>query len=250
MRLTFTNLRNLRPLWMPNGKHLVFDRESSVEHSISWLRADGSGNLEKLYSSKAVLMVTSLSPDGRRVAFTQQDPNTGMDLWTLPLDLSDPDHPKPGNPEPFLREPGDQLEPAFPPDGRWIAYISLEPSGTQVFVRPFPGGSAAGRWQISTTGRYPIWSNNGRELFSLSIDDHIMVVEYTAKGESFNAGRPRQWAPATIARTGLFAPLDLAPEGKRFVVLRAGGDQPGDDKTTVHLTVLLNYFDELRRKLK
>src|SRR5580704_9263783 len=32
------------------------------------------------------------SPDGQRLAL---DPDSGADLWTLPLDVSDPEHPKP-----------------------------------------------------------------------------------------------------------------------------------------------------------
>jgi hypothetical protein len=41
--------------------------------------------------------------------------------------------------------------------------------------------------------------------------------------------------------------FDLAPDGKRFVVspkLEASGQ-----KGSVHVTVLLNFFDELRRKM-
>jgi serine/threonine-protein kinase len=249
MRLTFNTQRNLRPLWTADGKHLLFDQDGS-EYAILWIRADGSGQAEKLYGAKQALAISSLSPDGRRVAFSQQDPNTGMDLWTLPLDLSEPDHPKPGKPEPFLREPSDQIEAAFSPDGHWMAYTTLDPGGPHVFVRPFPGASGAGRWQVSTVpGRFPTWSRNGRELFYLSSDDHIMVATYTARGDSFNADRARQWSPVQIAQTGIYPPLDLAPDGKRFAVLSLAAQGGGGDKTTVHVTVLLNFFDELRRRV-
>jgi Tol biopolymer transport system component len=250
MRLTFNTTRSLRSIWMPDGKHLVFDQEGGADYSIWWIRSDGSGPPEKLYSAREPLAISSVSPDGRRVAFSQQDPTTQMDLWTLPLDLSDPDHPKPGKPEPFLREPADQIQPAFSPDGRWIAYASFEPTGVHIFVRPFPGGSTAGKWQISTAaGQFPVWSRNGRELFYLGDDNHIMVAEYAAKGDSFNPGRPRQWSPALIARTGNFSSLDPAPDGKRLVVLQPAVELAGDSKPSLHMAVLLNYFDELRRRL-
>ena len=93
--------------------------------------------------------------------------DTGFDLWTLPLDVSDPEHPKPGKPELFLGTPFNEQEPAFSPDGRWIAYTSNESGRNEVYVRPFPGGapSGSGKWQISTGGgAHPIWSRNGREL--------------------------------------------------------------------------------------
>src|SRR4030095_1843823 len=38
----------------------------------------------------------------------------------------DPDHLKAGKPEVFVQLPGGQIQPAFSPDGRWIAYLSDE----------------------------------------------------------------------------------------------------------------------------
>ena len=110
----------------------------------------------------------------------------------MPLDTSDPGHPKPGKPELFVRTPGAAIEPAFSPDGRWLAYTSNESGSPQVYVRPYPGGAAGGgKWQISTApGEFPIWSPNGRELFYVNLDGHIMVADYTAKGETFSPERP------------------------------------------------------------
>jgi hypothetical protein len=101
-----------------------------------------------------------------------------------------------------------------------------------VFVRPFPGGPLAGKWQVSNgSGRFPVWSRSGRELFYLGGDTHIMVAGYTVKGDSFVPEKPQQWLP-----TPLFRPndhtlwnLDLAPDGKRFIVT-VGPETTGDDK--------------------
>jgi hypothetical protein len=38
------------------------------------------------------------------------------------------------------------------------------------------------------------------------------------------------------------------PDGKRFVVLTRP-DATGEPKVSVHVTVLLNFFDELRRRV-
>ncbi len=132
-----------------------------------------------------------------------------------------------------------------------MAYASNESGTYVVFVRPYPGGLPAGKWQVSNgVGRFPIWSRNGRELFYLGGDTRIMVAGYTVKGDSFVPEKPRQWSP-----TPLFRPndrtlwnLDPAPDGKRFMVV-VGPEVTGDDKTTVHLTVLLNFFDELWRRM-
>src|SRR5262249_61608807 len=104
-------------------------------------------------------------------------------------DIVDPEHPKPGKSAPFVQESSNDA--ALWPDGRWVAYASLESGTAQVSVRPFPAGSAA-KWQISNAGgRFPMWSRNRRDVFYLGMDNRIMVVEYTAAGDSFETGRPR-----------------------------------------------------------
>ena len=76
-----------------------------------------------------------------------------------------------------------------------------------------------------------------------------MVVDYTAKGDSFSAGKPRVWSDAQVRpATAGNPPLDLAPDGKRFAILP--GNDPNEAQTgSLHMTFLLNFFDELRRKV-
>jgi len=119
-----------------------------------------------------------------------------------------------------------------------------------VFVRPFPGGPSAGRWQISTNGgRFPVWSRNGQELWYAAPDDRVMMVTYTAKGPSFAPDKPRVWSLTPILALGMLWNFDLAPDGKRILAFPAAPMSDGDDKASVHVTVLLNFFDELKRRL-
>ncbi len=101
-RLTFTQ-RSFEPVWTPDGKHIAFVSQSPGANSIRWIRADGAGEAQLLVESKADLRPYSFSSDGKRLAFHELAVDTGADLWTLPLDVSDPEHPKPGKPELFLR---------------------------------------------------------------------------------------------------------------------------------------------------
>ena len=120
-----------------------------------------------------------------------------------------------------------------------------------MYVRPFQGGapSGSGKWQISTSGgRHPIWSRDGRELFYETSDNRIMAASYTGKADSFAADKPRLWSNTQIREPAGISNLDLAPDGKRFAVFPRP-DANGERKGSVHVTVLLNFFDELRRRV-
>jgi serine/threonine-protein kinase len=250
-QLTFTGQANRAPVWTPDGKRIAFGEDSPAGSRLQWIRSDGAGVARPLLESKGNLRPHSFSPDGRRLAFYEVAGETDWDIWTLPLDTSDPEHPKPGKPELFLRTPASEMEPAFSPDGRWMAYRSNESGRYEVYVRPFPQG-AGGKWQISAGGGIsPIWSRNARELFYETLDDRIMVAAYIATGGSFAADKPRVWSDTRLLHPeGTLVPsnLDLGPDGKRFVVF-ARTESQDEQKGSVHVTFLLNFFDYLRRRV-
>jgi serine/threonine-protein kinase len=241
------NGNNLFPVWTLDGSHLVYHSPSGIW----WVRSDGSGAPQLLYRPKTGNAIPwSFSPDGH-LAFHEQGDDTGRDLWTLPLDTTDPDHPKASAPEVFLANKGDHLEPTFSPDGGWLAYSSTEAGVSQVFVRPFPeGAQGGGQVQISTgAGRFPVWSRTAKELFYSAADNRIMVVPYTINGRDLEPGKPRAWANALLANTGYNSPYDLAPDGKRFAVFPAVEASADGEKANLHVTFLLNFFDDLKRRV-
>jgi hypothetical protein len=63
------------------------------------------------------------------------------------------------------------------------------------------------------------------------------------------AEKPRAWSGMQIIEpNNLIWNPDLAPDGKRFVVAPRP-EATGGQKGSVHVTVLLNFFDELRRRV-
>jgi hypothetical protein len=164
------------------------------------------------------------------------------------LDMSDPDHPKPGKSELLLNTRVNERYPAVSPDGQWIAYESDESGRYEVYVRPFPIPPSGGKWQISATGgALPIWSHHDRGLFFQNSDNRIMVTDYEVKDKAFAGGKPRLWSDQRIRYVGGIPNYDLAPDGKRFAIfpeLNAREEEKGD----VHVTFLFNFFDELRRR--
>ena len=55
------------------------------------------------------------------------------------------------------------------------------------------------------------------------------------------------WSPTTVVRTGTYWNFDIAPDGKRVVTFPQSTGAEGD-RGPVHVTVLVNFWDELRRK--
>ena len=103
--------------------------------------------------------------------------------------------------------------------------------------------------QISNVGgMMPVWSRNGHELFYRTEDQRIKVVNYSVKGGTFAADKPRVWSEKRIGDTGLNGiNYDVAPDGKRIAALMPA-EGPEDQKAKNHVIFLLNFFDDLRRK--
>lgn len=153
-----------------------------------------------------------------------------------------------GTPEAYLTSPLIEVDAAISPNGRWLAYSSGETSSTdEVYVRPSAAG-AGGKWRISTKGgKFPAWSRDGRELFFLGGDDRIMVTDYVVNGDAFAFSTPRAWSDKQIMRRSTRQNFDLAPDGKRVAAI----PRPEVDERagTLHVTFLLNFFDEVRRRV-
>jgi hypothetical protein len=69
-----------------------------------------------------------------------------------------------------------------------------------------------------------------------------MEVPYTEEGNSFVADEPQRWAEATLP----FAAFNVSPDTTRAII--AAPADPLDGRHTLHVTFLLNVFDELRRR--
>jgi serine/threonine-protein kinase len=235
------------PVWSADGKYIVF-HVSNQNGGLYRIRSDGVGEPEQLAKTNTLRFPSSFSPDGKHLVLQGGNPFTAMEVSIAPFEGA-PDHPQLGNAEPFLRARGFPM-PAFSPDGRWLAYASGETGQNEVYVQPFPG--PGGKVPISTAGgRFPLWSSNGRELFFLGLDRRIMVAAYTVKGDSFLPGTPRVWSQQQILLNftgGPFQPYALAPDGKRFAVILYPG-ATADHPNLLHLTFLLNFSDELRRRV-
>jgi serine/threonine-protein kinase len=176
------------------------------------------------------------------------DPATRRDIWTIPLDLADTDHPKLGEPVPFARTPANEYQPVFSPDGRWLAYVSDESGVAEVYVRPYPEKAGSGRWQVSTEGgMQPIWARDGKSIYFETLTHLVMTAPCVTNGDSFTPGKPKQLMQMALTDPNAGDPnYDVIPNGSGIL---GTVENPEEARGNVHVTFLLNFTDELRRKV-
>ena len=241
-RLTFGNGPNNSPLWSPDGRYIVYQDPGGT----SWIRSDG-GAPQGLIRNKNAQYPWSFTPDGKRLAYIEGGAG-GYDIWTVPLEGDPISGIRAGKPEVFLNSEFDERSPTFSPDGRWLAYSSNEGGTFELYVRAFP--DKGGKWQVSDGGAsYPMWSRASHELLYETLDARIMAASYSIKGDSFIPDKPRVWSSKPIVNlVNSIKNVELAPDGKRIVALMPA-DSPQDSGAQNHVTFLLNFLDELERRV-
>jgi serine/threonine-protein kinase len=246
-RTTFGGESNRDPIWTPDGQRITYTVEEKGKYGLYWKRADGAGDAKRLTESPNPEYAGSWRPDGKFLAFSQSNPQTGSDIMILPMEGNENSGLIPGEPKIFLNGPYEERSPAFSPDGRWLAYSSNESGNYEVYVQAFPGPGE--RWQISTNdGQHPKWSRNGNELFYCTQDGRIMEVVYRVSGTSFVAQKPQVWSTQSLnlKNLGALNTFDLHPDGRRFAVVKAPG--PAEGPLLNEVTIISNFSDEVRRK--
>jgi len=235
VRETLTRLTSdgVTPTWAPDGQRIVWHPAGSS--GLFWQPADGSGKPERLTTSEFMQVPNSFAPDAQTLAFVENNPTTGQDIWVLRL--SD------RKATPFLKTPANETAPKFSPDGHWLAYTSDESGSSEIYVLPYPG--PGGKWQVSGDGgTEAVWNPSGRELFYRH-GSKIMAVDVTT-GSSFSAGKPKLLFDGPYLPTpATFQNYDVSRDGQRFLMLKASAQE----QAPTQINVVLNWFEELKRRV-
>lgn len=212
-RLTRTG-RNSGGAWSPDGKQLAFGRENSKMFAVN---VDGSGEVAM---SENAQTPRGWSADG-----------------FIMLRVSDLLFQPKGNAKPVALTNGMAANnPAFSPDGKFVAYAARPSTRPEVFIQALPPGN--GRIQVSLNGgNAPRWRGDGHELFFLTPSSTIMAVDVQT-GEKIQAGIPHELFTPLIGDVNAW---DVTPDGKRFLVWQGSNIQ-----TDNPITVVLNWWVGLR----
>ena len=212
-KVTFNAGRNDFAVWSPNGDRIVFASNRNGFMDLYEKNADGTGEERLLLKSDDEKQPTSWSRDGRYLLYNMAGPG---DIGVLPLEGE-------RKPFPFLHTEFPEGQAVFSPDGRWIAYTSLESGSPEAYIRPFTPekgseSGAGGKWLVSNGGgQRPRWRGDGKELYYVSPAPQQFAVDITM------GSVPRPGVPRRLFAVPLLNNYTVTADGKRFLRVSASG---------------------------
>jgi Tol biopolymer transport system component len=248
-RLTFGGT-NRAPVWSADSRWVAFQSNREGDAGIFQQRADGTGTAERLTKPERGVMHVpdSWSPDGAHLLFTVQTEQQHQ-LWDL--DVRNRRAARFSN----VQSPS-LIQAVFSPDGRWVAYQSREPGGAPVtatgsanstYVEPFPPTGA--KYLLPVSAGHPYWSRKGDRLMFENGPSTTGWVSVTTS-PVFAFGKPFDYARGVRISGNSVAVRrnsDAMPDGRIIGLMPAGGAGPAGAS---QITVVLNWFDELRARVR
>lgn len=187
---------NLRPTFSPDGKLIAFVSDRTSTFPTLWLMnaADGSGRhvlpTPGLAQEEAVDTL-AWSPDGTQLAVTLFNEPGPTQIALIPLGVATRQLSR------ILTEvPGGALDPAWAPDGSWLAYAGRDGYSVEIYAVQPDGSSVTRLTSDGALARSPVWSPDGRRVAYLSNKTgyfEVWVVDVRADASgALVASSPRQ----------------------------------------------------------
>ncbi len=181
-QLTFWDRMTRCPVWMPDGKEIVFTSGSKAHHCSLWrISASSSDKPTPLpFSGEGG---TALSPtvslENHRLVYAVWSSDFNIWRYQLPRGKE-----KPAAPSRFSPSTKTQEVPQYSPDGKEVAYVSNASGSSEIWVANSDGSSPL---QLTHFGGpmpdYPRWSPDGKKIvFSMALRDQTEIFQIPAQG--------------------------------------------------------------------
>lgn len=221
-RLTTAIDNELKPLWLPGEKGLVYSSsEGGQPHLVR--RNLETGLDTQLLPIRSWQLAQDVSPDGSAFLYTEADT-----VWRFPLSST-------GDPSPVLK--ADISNVRFSPDGQYVAFISEDSGQSEAYVTPYPGPGE--RRRISSSGAISLqWHRGTGTLFYSDVEGQLWSVAVSTQPALRIGNRTALFAAKSLVpRRATTGPMfDVFPDGQRILV--AG---PAVTANELPLTVVVNW---------
>jgi serine/threonine-protein kinase len=237
--VTSENRSSLGPIWLPNGRDLLYVTDDGL--AVYRRRADGSGSAERVARLPRGALSMAIHRDGKTLVVR------GDAVATRRRELLKVSLGTDSAATPLLASPGGESAPAFSPDGKWLAYVSTESGKPDVFVRPFPEVDTR-KVQVSIDGgAAPRWNPAGGELFYMSAAGDLMSARVETTPTFKVTGVTRLFTPLGVSGGGGAAFYEVSPDGRRFLMLDITAAPT--NAASERLVVVQNFTAELMKRL-
>jgi TolB protein len=143
------------PLFSPDGKWLVFERDRNDSKG-ELLLLPREGGAPRRIAVGAEKSVAVWYPDSRRVLFqASAEGKAVFDAASI----------EGGPATRVLSENYDTMHPAISPDGNWLAFAGNRDGEFDVFLRPLQGGAVVPRGKTALRDGHPFFSNDSKWLY-------------------------------------------------------------------------------------
>ena len=237
------------PVWSPDGSRIAFKSNRSGEMAFYHKSSSGTGAEEGLFKVGRADSVApwSVAPYawfedasflyGMALLGSNKSPS-GSDCWLTSL-TGERKH------VPLIQNQFFNMFCALLADRRWLAYTSDESGRYDVYAMPFSSGR--GKWPISVDGgTEPAWRADGKELFYLAPDRHLMAVPINV-GSSLQPGTPQRLFEAAVSSNitpGITRnQYVVTGNGQRFLI-----NQPVGKPSFFAITVVVDWAGVLKSR--
>ncbi|MBA2335467.1 MAG: PD40 domain-containing protein [Blastocatellia bacterium] len=225
-RLTFDGGR--APVWTPDGASITFSKLDNLR-GIYTRRVDGRGDAEQVVALNTFHWLVGWTPDTRTLVYGLIESANGNETRSSIMALT-------GGRSRRIVGPGSVWGGRLSPDGRLLAYYTLESGLFQVYLTTFP--NAGGRWLISEDrGRDPSWGRDDTQLYYRSGDRLMAARIDTTAGVRVISRR----LVLTPFSPPLYDDYHVHPDGQTLAVVRPR------EESDREVAVVLDWLDGISR---